>query len=508
MNRPDAATKVADDQKGTVEFLAGSRAHGGKQPVERIDTHISHVFLAGDCALKLKRAVRFPYCDFSTADKRRDACRRELEINRRTAPDLYKAVAAVNRDADGQLSLDGPGEAIDWVVVMVRFDQSQLFDRLARTGGLDRTLMEDTAEAIARFHDWAAILTAAGGADAMAEVVAINRRSFAESPEGTFEAEKLDRLASDSDRWIERLSTRLDTRRARGRVRDCHGDLHLRNLVQLNGKPTLFDAIEFNEKFSQIDVIYDLAFLLMDLDHRALGDMGTVVLNRYLDIGGDDDGLAPLPLFLSLRAAIRAHVTAAAGEMAVARTYLDQALAYLTPPAPRLIAVGGLSGSGKSRLALGLAPWLGPAPGARVLRSDVLRKRLAGIPTFDRLGPQGYTSEMTARTYATLVETVRETLLNGHSAIADAVFSRPAERAGIERVAREMDVPFLGIWLDAPADVRSNRVADRRRDASDATPEVVRRQLDYDLGEIAWTRLRAAGPFEETLAAARRVAGV
>lgn len=497
------------EQASVIDFLSRPETYGlDGNAVERLETHISVVFLAGQRAFKLKRAVKFPYLDFSTLDMRREACRREIVINRRTAPDIYLSVLPVTRDADGRLALGGSGTPVEWLVEMVRFDQDGLFDRRAASGRLGRPLLEDTAQAIAAFHQAAEILRDHGGAAAMTAIVNNNDRCFAQAPKGTFDSVEIERLRRQSTDRVDRLAVVLDRRRAEGRVRRCHGDLHLRNIVEIGGAPRLFDAIEFSEDLACIDVLYDLAFLLMDLDHRNLRDGACVVLNRYTDITADEAGLATLPLFLSLRAAIRSHVSAAANQTEAGRAYLRQALAYLEPSPPRLIAVGGLSGTGKSSLAAGLAPSIGRAPGARLLRSDVLRKRLAGRDAFDRLGPEAYTPEMSRRTYQALCETSTTVLEGGHSVIADAVFADPGERGSIEAVAARAGVSFQGLWLVAPASLLEERVSGRRRDASDATAEVVRHQLGYDLGTIGWNKIDAAGPPADSLAAAKLACGI
>src|SRR5690606_29005512 len=249
------------------------------------------------------------------------------------------------------------------------------------------------------------------------------------------------------------------------------GDLHLRNICLVEGKPTLFDALEFDEALASIDVLYDLAFLLMDLGYRGLDALAAVTFNRYLEATEDHGGLAALPLFLSARAAIRAHVTASTAQSAAAaardklaagaRRYLDLALRFLDPPRPRLVAVGGLSGTGKSTLARKLAPLVGPFPGAVVLRSDVIRKELAGVDRLPRLGPEGCDPAMTRRVYETLRTRAAAILRAGHAAIADAVYARPEERAALEAAARAAGAPFTGLWLEAPVEALEQRISGR-----------------------------------------------
>ena len=319
-------------------------------------------------------------------------------------------------------------------------------------------------------------------------------------------------------KWQERvlvLAELLDRRRAAGKVRHCHGDLHLRNICLLEGKPTLFDCLEFDEALASIDVLYDLAFLLMDLEHRGLGHFSNRVFNRYLDRSDEDDGLAAMPFFLSLRAAIRAHVTGTALEHAAggavgakmasdAHRYLDLAEGYLQPQPCRLVAIGGLSGAGKSTLAAGLAPEIGLRPGARVLRSDVTRKLLLGVDPEERLPATTYTRETSARVYDALCRKAAVGLAAGYTVVIDAVALTAEERNSFAEIARAAAVPFLGLWLEARPEAMANRIRGRVRDASDASPEILAEQLRHNAGEIDWVRIDAGGGPEDCLAAARR----
>jgi predicted kinase len=294
-------------------------------------------------------------------------------------------------------------------------------------------------------------------------------------------------------------------------VRQCHGDLHLRNIVLLDGVPTLFDAIEFNDEIACADVWYDLAFLLMDLWRRQLPRHANAVFNGYAAETGDLEGLALLPLFLSCRAAVRAKTSATAARLQAdaarsrelentAREYLAMAIDLLQPEPPRLIAIGGLSGSGKSTVALALAPSVGAAPGALVLRSDEIRKTLCGAATLDRLGPAGYTPEMSQKVYGALADRAAMALRAGRTVIVDAVFARPADRAAIEAVGSSASAPFAGFWLDAPVDVLLTRTAQRQHDASDADASVVHQQVDAGIGSLSWRRVDAGRPHTDVLA--------
>jgi uncharacterized protein len=511
-----AAAAGCDGQREVIAFLRDPASYGrGVARVDIIETHISLVFLAGACVYKLKRAVRLPYLDFSTAELRRQACAAELALNRRTAPSLYLRLQPIGHDAQGRIGFVEDGPAVDWVVVMRRFDQALLFDALARAGMLDQRLIDALADHIAQFHAMAERRPDKGGAKALAEVAETNHQLIAAASGVVFTPEHVEAIGAEWRAALTSAAEPLERRRKAGKVRRCHGDLHLRNICLLDGKPTLFDCLEFSDALASIDILYDLAFLLMDLVHRGFRASANRVLNRYLDRTGEDDGLAAMPFFLSLRAGIRAHVTATAlahaasrdksQEMAAeARRYLELAHQALLPQPCRLVAVGGLSGSGKSTLAAALAPEFGPSPGARLLRSDVTRKLLLGVAPETPLPEDAYTSEIGRRVYDCLRRKAATALAAGYSAIVDAVSLRPAERASFAEVARTAGVPFSGLWLDAAPAAMAERIATRRDDASDATAAVLARQLDHDPGPIDWVRLDAGGGPEKTLAAARR----
>ena len=502
---------IVNDQSAVVDFLSSPAAHGvdAAEAVRRIETHGAIVFLCGPSALKLKRAVYFDYMDYSTVANRRAACEAEIRINRRTAPAIYRRARAVVRGADGRVGWDGPGDVLDWVVCMVRFDETQVFDELAQRRQLTAELVDGLADAVARFHEGATITPHFGGRAGIAEVVEENAAELARYPDVFPPAEVADVVAA-TRRRLAVLAEVLECRRGRGLVRHCHGDLHLRNVCLVDGVPTLFDAIEFSDSFACIDVFYDLAFLIMDLWHRGLEAEANRVLSRYLWRREDIDGLATLPLFLACRAAIRAHVGAAAPQSTGpsgrqgedARAYLALAGTCLATPAPALIAVGGLSGSGKSTVARLAAPAIGRVPGALVLQSDVTRKRLFGVDPETRLPPDGYTRAAGERTYDRLRNDARAALAGGTSVVVDAAHARVEERQAIEAVAARAGVAFAGVWLEAPKQTLVERVAGRDRDVSDATVEIVELQDRYAIGDLTWHRLDAA---DEPGAVARRL---
>lgn len=500
---------ITQDQTAVIDFLASAATHGGVS-VERIETHTAMVFLAGTRAYKLKRAVLFDYLDFSTPERRRVLCDAEVRLNRRAAPSLYRGILAVTRERDGSLALGGSGTPVDWVVEMTRFDQEALFDRLAAAGQLDHKLMPPLAAAIAEFHGAAERRADHGGKTGMAWVIKGNAAGFAEYGAACLEPAACVRVTDAAGAELDRRGDLLDARRNAGFVRQCHGDLHLRNIVLLDGRPTLFDGVEFNDEISCTDVLYDLAFLLMDLWRRQLPRHANEVWHRYLAETGELGGIALLPLFLSCRAAIRAKTSATAAQLQnearrrselqeLARDYLSLAESLLHPPGPCLIAIGGGSGAGKSTLALGLAPFVGAVPGAVVLRSDEIRKQLCGVSLFERLGPEGYSAQVSDRVYTTVAERARLTVRAGHGAIADAVYLRPGDRQAITQVAADASVPFVGLWLEAPESMLIERAEQRRNDPSDADAAVVRTQRAQPTGMVGWHRLDATMPAEIVL---------
>jgi uncharacterized protein len=406
-----------------IAFLSDGASYGFPgEPVERIETHCSIVFLVDDRAFKLKRAITFSALDYTTVERREAACRREVELNRRTAPELYFGTRAIRRDDLGRLTFAGAGPVADWLVVMRRFAQDDLFDHLAASGRLDAALAGALAEEIARLHAGAEISESHGGKDGLAR--AIDRNHHDQSTVAAVLGQAaIDRLHVQSLAALEHQAALLERRRTGGRVRLCHGDLRLANICLYHGRPTLFDAIEFAEDQATIDVLYDLAFLLMDLCNRGLHVQANVAFNRYLDATGDEDGLPALPLMLSARAGTRAFAVAGASLRksdpdesrrlaAAAQQLLALALSLLDAAAPKLIAIGGGSEFARAQLAAGIAPSLAPLPGGRILAPAAFGKAQA-------------------------------VLAAGYSAIAARPFARASERQGLAGP----DAPLVGVWL-------------------------------------------------------------
>ncbi|MGA0602995.1 AAA family ATPase [Caulobacter sp. KR2-114] len=457
-----------------------------------IDTSCAQVFLKGGAALKVKKPVDFGFLDFSTLEKRRWALERELKFNLATAPDIYRAVRRLTRAADGGIELDGDGALVDYALEMRRFDPHAVLSEQpqALTGELAETL----GRTIARSHIAAEVNPEGGGVRALGYTIRTNAEHLRALKDQLGEA-LVETVVTGTDAAFARLSPLLEARRAAGFARHSHGDLHLGNILLEGGRPIPFDCIEFNDLLSEIDTLYDLAFLLMDLCFRDRAEAANRVLNAYLDEAargmpqGLLEGLEALPLMLSARASVRAHVAAYQGETGQARAYLAAAAAHLQPAPAKLLALGGVSGTGKTTLARKVAPALGAAPGAVILRSDEVRKRLAGLGPTDPAPADAYGREQMQAAYAVMLGEAERALRAGRAVILDATYMDVANREAAQALATRLDVAFDGIWLTAPAAVLEARVAARQGDASDATVEVLRGQLARGPGALSWRQV-------------------
>jgi hypothetical protein len=488
---------VSDDNAAVRHWLAARSDRA-------IETSCAWVFLRGDMALKLKKPVDYGFLDYSTLAKRKWALDRELAFNRATAPDIYRGVRRITR-ADAGFALDGGGETADFVLEMRAFDPACVLAE--RPEAVDGALAEELGRRIARLHASAEIRPDGGGVKALGYTIRTNAEHLLAMDK--LGPDAVARVVAETDAAFAAATPLLERRRAEGFARRCHGDLHLGNILLEHGQPIPFDCIEFNDLLSEIDVLYDVAFLFMDLWFRGRREAASRAFNAYLDEAARHfpaalwDGLAALPLFLAARAGVRTHVSAMQGEIATGRRYLAAAIDHLSPPAPRLVAIGGLSGTGKTTLARRMAPDLGGAPGAVVLRTDEIRKRQAGVAPTERLPPSAYAPGTSDGVYAEMMALAGRCLAAGRSVILDAVFLRPDERAAAADVAGAAGVPFKGIWLEGQAGDLRQRLAARQGDASDAGPATLDEQLGRDPGPIEWARADAAEP----AAAARIVLG-
>ena len=516
VSKVNTAHETSGDGRGAqaevVALLRDPASYGHDvNTVEVIETHGALIFLAGAEVYKIKKAVRFPYLDFSTLAKRRRACRREIEINRPAAPMIYRGTVAITREDDGHLEIGGEGEPVEWAVHMARFAQDRILKRLAGAGPFSDDLMNRLADVVAAWHRHARPAYTDDG-DRRIKAIVDNLKSVFGDAARIIDGGDARTFADASGRQWRRAQTCLAERGRDGYIRRCHGDLHLDNIVLIDNRPVLFDAIEFDETIATVDVLYDLAFLLMDLDQCGQRAAANRILNRYLQLSGEPGdlrGLIALPLFLGCRAGVRAMVALdranqqparARGEFhRKARRYFGAACRYLAPPSPVLVAIGGFSGTGKTTLAHALAPWIAGVPGALHLRSDVERKSLAGVDELTRLDPGHYRPETGARVYERLILKAEIALRAGHPVIVDAVFSTVEERTAIAAVAEDAGVAFTGLWLSAEKARLISRVAGRRGDASDATADVVRAQIARGAGPVSWAVIDAGDDAGATL---------
>jgi len=500
---------TAQGEAATAEAVIAWLRAGGLwgAPPQVIETHAALVFLSGDRAFKMKKRVSLGYLDFTSLDVRRETLARELVLNRRTAPGIYLQTVPVVAEA-GAFRLGGAGAAVEWLLEMRRFPDAALLSHLQETDALTEAMIERLARHAARFHDEVPVVAGADWPAAVGRVLSENAADL-RSLGAVFDAGFLkDELAL---RDVLHDSARALLEKQSSDVRHCHGDMHLGNVFLDGEEPTLFDCIEFDDFYAVIPPLYDLSFLLMDLLVRGETRFANRALNAWVNeraVALWPDVIASLsllPLYLAMRAEIRAKVDARRpGGGHAAQRYLRHAADFAAKAHPRLVAIGGFSGTGKSTLAKALAWRLGGACGALHLRTDEIRKRLAGVRMSETLPPSSYTVQASDRVYDTMNDLARAALAAGVPVIVDAVFSKPEEREAMERLAVELRVPFDGVWLEAPARVLEGRLRGRRDDASDADVRVLQAQLGYDLGAMTWGRIDVAGTPGEAEAAARR----
>jgi hypothetical protein len=459
--------------------------------VDLVETHASWLLLAGDFAYKIKKPITLPFLDYGTLDKREACCRAELVLNRRLAADLYLDVVAIGGTASQPRFDLTP--AIEWAVRMRRFDESGRLDHMAARGDLQPTQLAQLAVTLCAFHGAAAVAAVGSRFGEPRRLLAMAQENFVELrqllPAG--DQPQVEQLAHWTEAEFARRAADFAARKAAGRVRESHGDLHLGNLVLIDGRVTPFDCIEFSDDFRWIDAASEIAFVWIDLlDHRQPG-LAAWFLNAWLESGGDFEALRVFRFYAVYRAVVRAKIAAlragqeGAAEFGEARSYLQLAWQIAVPPAPTLCITCGLSGSGKTTASSArLLDAESSADGSLLrLRSDVERKRLFGLAPLDASGStlDGgiYTMEATTRTYARLHDLARELLRAGWPVIVDAAFLRRSERADFRALATELGVGFGILATSAPEGELRRRLLARSNDASEAGVAVLERQLDW-----------------------------
>jgi len=458
-----------------------------------IETHISQVILTGDYAYKIKKPMDFGFLNFSTLDRRKHFCEEELRLNRRLADRLYLEVVPITGTPDNPI-LGGEGEAFEYAIKMRQFGQEHLFDRLQEQGKLTPEPLTDLARQVAAFHEQLPPVPddkPLGTPEAVFAAMQENFDQIRPMIDDSHLLMQLDNLQAWTESTFERHRELIARRRDSGMVRECHGDLHLANITRFEDAVTVFDCIEFNEPFRWIDVINDLAFLLMDLESRGESALTHQVLNTYLEYRDDFEALPLLPLYKAYRAMVRAKIALftmgnpgltdaeKTDLMQRYRAYAQLAEDYGTIPNHYLLATTGLSASGKTCVSAAMANELGLIR----LRSDVERKRLHGLdPLESSRSPTGgnlYTEEATEKTYQRLAELAGYVLAAGFPVIVDAASLKQKERYLLASVAEAQGVPFALIHCEAPEDLRREWIRNRKGDASEATEELLDAQQTW-----------------------------
>jgi uncharacterized protein len=479
MNLPPLITQML-----TPDFYP----HPITEPIELIQTHISFVLLTGKYAYKVKKPMNFGFLDFSTLEKRHFFCQEELRLNRRLAPDLYLQVLGIS--AIQERFKFGEDDAVEYAIQMVQFPQENLLINVFERGELTLDQVKDIGKQLAEFHAGAETNAhvASFGTAAGLKAVADDNYACTNKYIGLAQTQtQLDQTRAYTDRCFIDNADLFSDRLAQGKIKECHGDLHLKNICLVDGKVQIFDCIEFNEPFRNTDVLYDAAFLAMDLQYRGRRDLANAFLNTYLELTNDYRGVLLLPLFCSMRAYIRAKVTSfllddpnipepvKAIAQQEASDYYNLAYAYTQPTAGKIFMMSGLSGSGKSTVARELAQKVE----AIHLRSDAIRKHLAGIALMQRGDDKIYSPEMTEQTYSELLNLGILLASKGFQVILDAKYDRSYLRSEVIAQAEAHQIPLEIIYCSADFDVLRQRLSDRttaNSDIADATPEILTAQ--------------------------------
>jgi uncharacterized protein len=460
--------------------------HVVTQPIELMQTHASYVLLTGNFVYKLKKPVNFGFLDYSTVEQRQHFCTEEIRLNQRGAKELYLEVLSIARQ-DRKYAFGNAGEVVDYAVKMVQFPQSALLSNMFEAGTISNTEIEDMGQVVAEFHanaQTSEYISSFGTVDRIRESIDNNYNQTTKYIGRAQTQAQYTETKAYTDRFLREHLELFAERINAGFIRECHGDLHLRNICRWHDKTLLFDCIEFNEPFRFVDTMYDVAFAVMDLEARGRKDLANRFLNTYAEQSGDWAGLQVLPLYLSRQAYVRAKVTsfllddagiADLDKEVAAKTagaYYHQAWAYTQPRQGKLIVLAGLSGSGKSTLGKHIAQKIGGVQ----LRSDAVRKHLGGIALFAKGDASLYTPQITARTYDRVLELGSKLAAQGFTVILDAKYDRVSLRATVIDLAQDRRIPLQIFHCTAPEDVLRARLQQRTGDIADATVDLLASQ--------------------------------
>ncbi len=503
---------ILDDQQQIVDALSdpASYPHGVSE-VTQVQSHIAFLFLAGNYVYKLKRSVLYPDIDFSTPEKRKLACLQEMKRSTVYAPHLIIGLKPIKQLKNGKIRIGGKlGKEIDTVLVMKRIPAESILENKLPSPDFDRFEVMDLAEKLAELHSKAKTFHNRWGEEILKKTILENEAILSCFCPDIFDKKQLNKLTKNSLENLNKNARLITIRQKSGHVRKCHGDLLLSNIAYNNKKFLFFSPVEYSESMDTIDTLYDLAFLTMDLEAKGLRRLANMLFNHYMAYTNDIEGIPLMPLYQSMRAASRAAICAKKTTLLSgvekektiksAQLYFELACHFMTLFKPLLIACGGLSGSGKSRIAREIGGLMDPAPGAVILRDDVIRKQIKGINLTDRMNPTYNTPAFEKVVYDVLKQQAKTALKIGSCVILDALFYNEKERKSVMALAKEMKVPFIGLWMDAPLSVRTERVKTRKRNPSDVKKESeLEKQLALKTGPITWNVILTDGPRETTL---------
>jgi len=460
--------------------------HATASPIQLVQTHVSYVLLTGDYAYKVKKPVDFGFLDYSTLARRHHFCEEELRLNQRAAAEIYLDVVPIFR-VDGNYVLDSQEAPVEYAVRMRQFPQSALLSQMFERGELTEDLLMQLAEAIARFHlatDTDDYIRTFGTVEKIRQSIDENYDQTVDFIGGPQTQQQFDETKAYTDHFFAQQADLLQQRIDQDKIRACHGDLHLNNICYWQGRLLLFDCIEFNEPFRFVDVMFDMAYVIMDLTVAGRNDLAAIFLSHYLEHTGDWEGLQVLPLYVSRQSYVRGKVTsfllndpsvsedAKRQAAAKAAPYYTLAWSYVRPRPGRLLVMAGLSGSGKSTVARELSLQLG----AIYLRSDAVRKHLAGIPVMEQGEDSVYTPEMSQKTYDRLIDLGTILASQGYTIVLDAKFDRVTTRQAAIARAQARDLPLTFVYCTAPREVLQQRVQQRQGDIADVTLAVLAQQ--------------------------------
>jgi uncharacterized protein len=465
----------------------GFYPHPVQEPIKLIQTHISYVLLTGDYAYKLKKPVNFGFLDFSSLEKRQHFCHEEFRLNQKGAGELYLEVLPISL-VDGKHQLGGTGEAVEYTLKMRQFPQEALLSQMFSEGKLNESHLEELGRVVAEYHltktETNDYISSFGEVSQVRIAIDQNYEQTISYIGGPQTQVQYDGTKEYTDNFFTQRPELFASRIHQHLIRECHGDLHLANICLWHDKLMLFDCIEFNEPFRFVDVMYDVAFTVMDLEARLRRDFANAFLNTYAEQTGDWEGLQVLPLYLSRQAYVRAKVTSfllddpgvskqvKEDAQKTAGAYYKQAYDYTKPGQGRLILMSGLSGSGKSTTARYLTRQLG----AIQIRSDAVRKHLAGIPLMERGGSEIYSEEMNQKTYARLLELGILLSSQGYTVILDAKYDKVQLRSEAIAQAKAHQIPLDILYCTAPSEVLLSRLRERTGDIADATADLLASQ--------------------------------